>query len=131
MDRRLTATKIMSVAGLASLALLGVWWQPGVVAATNSPESEAVVDANGNLRVPVDYRTAYQFLGSWAIAAEQSQGSKEMHVVYASPGTITSYRKDMRFPDGAVLVKEVFETATGTMTTGTVSRAQALKGWFV
>jgi Cytochrome P460 len=28
-------------------------------------------------------------------------------------------------------VKEVFETTTGGMTTGTVSHAQALKGWFV
>jgi Cytochrome P460 len=30
-----------------------------------------------------------------------------------------------------VLVKEVFQTATGTMKTGIVSRAQTLKGWFV
>jgi hypothetical protein len=28
-------------------------------------------------------------------------------------------------------VKEVFETATGRMTTGTVSHAGSLKGWFV
>jgi hypothetical protein len=131
MEKRLTAIKIVSISGLVLVALLGVWWQPGVTAATSGPESKAVVDANGNLRVPADYRTAYQFLGSWAIAAEQNQGSKEMHVVYASPGTIGAYRKDGRFPDGAVLVKEVFETATGAMTTGTVSHAQALKGWFV
>jgi hypothetical protein len=30
-----------------------------------------------------------------------------------------------------VLVKEVFRAATGQMTTGTVSRADTLKGWFV
>jgi hypothetical protein len=30
-----------------------------------------------------------------------------------------------------VLVKEVFQTATGDMTTGTVSHAETLKGWFV
>jgi hypothetical protein len=30
-----------------------------------------------------------------------------------------------------VLVKEVFDAATGAMTTGTVSHAQTLKGWFV
>jgi hypothetical protein len=29
------------------------------------------------------------------------------------------------------LVKEVFQAATGSMTTGTVSRAETLKGWFV
>ena len=30
-----------------------------------------------------------------------------------------------------MLVKEVFEATTGEMATGTVSHAQALKGWFV
>ena len=45
-----------------------------------------VMDAAGHLRVPADYRTLYQALGSWAIAADSGQGSKEMHAVYASPG---------------------------------------------
>jgi len=31
----------------------------------------------------------------------------------------------------SVLVKEVFEATTAAMTTGTVSHAQKLKGWFV
>jgi hypothetical protein len=83
------------------------------------------------LHVPDDYRTAYQFLGSWAVASDQGQGSKELHVVYASPEAIGAYRKDGRFPDGAVLVKEVFRAATEDMTTGTVSHADTLKGWFV
>ncbi len=94
-------------------------------------KAEAVVDATGNLHVPDDYRTTYQSLGSWAVAADQGQGSKELHVVYASLGTIAAYRKDGRFPDGAVLVKEVFQAATEQMTTGTVSRSDTLKGWFV
>jgi hypothetical protein len=91
----------------------------------------AVVDAQGHLRVPDAYRSAYQFIGAWAVAADQGQGSQSLHVVYASPGTADAYRKDGHFPDGAVLVKEVFETATADMATGTVSRAQTLKGWFV
>jgi len=95
------------------------------------PKVEPVVDASGTMHVPDDYRTAYQLLGSWAIAADQERGLKELHVVYASPGTITSYRDTGRFPDGAVLVKEVFQAATKEMTTGTVSRAETLKGWFV
>jgi hypothetical protein len=65
------------------------------------------------------------------VEADQGQGSKEIHVVYASPGTITAYRKNGHFADGSVLVKEVFEATTGAMTTGTVSRAETLKGWFV
>lgn len=91
----------------------------------------AVVEANGNLRVPAHYRTSYQFLGSWAIAAGKGQGSKALHIVYASPGTIAAYRKAGRFPDGSVLVKEVYQTATQPMATGTVSHAQNLQGWFV
>jgi hypothetical protein len=83
------------------------------------------------LRVPGDYRTAYLFLGSWAVAADQDHGSKEIHVVYASPGAAAAYRENGRFTDCSVLVKEVFETTTGAMTTGTVSHAQTLKGWFV
>ena len=100
-------------------------------ASSSSKKAEAVVDAAGNLRVPDSYRTIYEFLGSWAVAADQSPGSKELHVVYASPGTITAFRMDGRFPDGAVLVKEVFQAATGKQTTGTVSGAASLKGWFV
>ena len=91
----------------------------------------AVVNDKGNLRVPADYRTTYQMLGSWAVAKDDSPGSKEMHMVYASPGTIAAYRKDGHSPDGTVLVKEVFKTTTKGMTTGTVSSAGTLAGWFV
>ena len=80
-----------------------------------------VVDATGHLRVPADHRSLYQALGSWAIAADSGQGSKEIHTIYASPGGIDAYRKTGRFPDGAVLVKEVFATSTNEMTTGTVT----------
>jgi hypothetical protein len=94
-------------------------------------QAASAVDAQGNLHVPDDYRTRFEPLGSWAVAADAGQGSKEMHVVYASPGTIAAFRKSRRFPDGTVLVKEVFATGTRQMTTGTVSYAQTLKGWFV
>jgi hypothetical protein len=125
--------KIIVVVGLvSSLAVSAtVYGQLGASSVTNGLRTEGVVDANGNLQVPADYRSTYQFLGSWAVAADQGQGSKEIHVVYASPDTIAAYRTDGRFPDGSVLVKEVFEATTGAMTTGTVSHAQKLKGWFV
>jgi hypothetical protein len=125
--------KIIGAAGLGLLSLLAVT----AIVRTSEPamsdevRADAVVDAKGTLRVPADYRTTYQYLGTWAVAADEGQGSKQLHVVYASPGTIAAYRKDGHFPDGAVLVKEVFEAATGSMTTGTVSHAQTLKGWFV
>jgi hypothetical protein len=116
--------------GAATIAILGYGAMKATAAA--DPSSAAtVVDAAGKLRVPQDYRTTYQSLGSWAIAADEGRGSKEVHVVLASPGSIEAYRKDGHFPDGTVLVKEVFKTATQELTTGTVSRADQLKGWFV
>jgi hypothetical protein len=100
-------------------------------ASVTGPAGAKVVDAKGNLRVPDNYRALYQALGSWAIAAGGSPGSKEIHEVYASPGAIDAYRKAGHFPDGTVLVKEVFGASTADMTTGTVSHADNLKGWFV
>lgn len=101
-----------------------------IAAAADGQSATAAVDASGNLRVPAGYRTSYEFLGTWAVAGE-GRGSKELHVVYASPGTITAYRSTGAFPDGAVLVKEVLDAGTGELTTGTVSHAETLKGWFV
>ncbi len=100
---------------------------------TSRPDGtlEAVVDAQGNLHVPSSYRTAYEFLGAWAIAADKEVGSRELHNVYATPGTIAAYHTSGHFPDGTVLIKEVYEASTAPMTTGTVSHARALKGWFV
>lgn len=97
----------------------------------SSQSAEAAVDANGNLHVPHAYRSAYQYLGSWSVAADKGGGAKELHIVYASPGTVTAYRNTGGFPDGTVLVKEVYAAATEPMTTGTVSHADTLKGWFV
>jgi hypothetical protein len=62
--------KIIGAVVLTSLVLLPVRWQPGMTA-TNDPKTGKVVDASGNLRVPSDYRNAYQSLGSWAVAADQ------------------------------------------------------------
>jgi hypothetical protein len=100
-------------------------------AAADTPGVSPAGNSSPGIQLPDNYRGTFEFLGSWAIAADDGKGSKQIHVVYASPGSIAAYEKDGHFPNGAVLVKEVFETATAEMTTGTVSRAQTLKGWFV
>lgn len=100
-------------------------------AASVAAADTAVVDGAGNLRVPREYQTTYQALGTYAVAADAGKGSKEMHIVYASPGAAAAYQGTKRFPDGTVLVKEVYETRTSEMTTGTVSHPEKLKGWFV
>jgi Cytochrome P460 len=125
-----------SIAAISAMVAVEAVGQIGTTARSDGSKVETVVDAAGNMRVPNDYRTTYESLGTWAVAADlmregPGQCAKELHVVYTSPGTIAAYRKDGRFPDGAVLVKEVFQAATGQMTTGTVSRAGTLMGWFV
>jgi hypothetical protein len=120
----------IGIAGASAVAAIA-YGQMNAAPPGSMPSSYAIADASGNLHVPDAYRTTYESLGSWAVAADGDKGSKELHVVYASPGTIAAYRKDGHFSDGAVLVKEVFHTATQEMTTGVVSRAGTLKGWFV
>lgn len=108
--------------------------EPGGSGAAQShypSNAESATDAAGHLRVPASYRTTYEYLGSWAIADDKKTGAKQIHMVYASPGTVTSYRQSGRFPDGTVLVKEVYAGATSPMTTGIVSHADKLAGWFV
>ena len=124
------STMVMGMVGISAMIAIAAHSE------VNTPpgsgvKSGAVDDAQGNLHVPDGYRTTYQLLGSWAVAADQGQGSKELHIVYALPGTIDAYRKDGHFPDDTVLVKEVYQAATAQMTTGTVSRVDTLKGWFV
>jgi Cytochrome P460 len=91
----------------------------------------AATDVQGNINVPENYRTQFQYLGSWAVAKSDGKGSEQIHVVYASPDTVEGFRKDGHFSEGTILVKEVYEATTAEMTTGTVSREGALKGWFV
>jgi Cytochrome P460 len=128
--------KTVNVAAIGTVAILAMLVvaaraQRNATMSRSRSNAEAVVDATGNLHVPDNYQATYELLGSWAIAADQGQGSQELHVVRASPGSIESYRKEGHFSDGAVLVKEVFQAATRRMTTGTVSHAESLKGWFV
>lgn len=86
----------------------------------------------GAISVPENY-TRWPTLGTWAHAnMEGEPGSHEYHVVYTQPETIDYYQKHGRYPDGAVLVKELLLAETMQMTTGpAVSHATTIKGWFV
>jgi hypothetical protein len=86
----------------------------------------------GEIRVPADYR-AWPTLGVWSVGdANDSVENREYHWVYTQPETIAYYREHLRFPDGAVLVKELLNTRTLPMTTGTaVTHPTKVKGWFV
>ena len=127
-NRRYLGGALVTAASVLLIAGLG---ESGAREAGGASAAESVVDGKGNMHVPENYRREYEYLGSWAVAADQGQGSKDLHLVYASPGTAEAYKAGGDFPDGTVLVKEVFQAATAPMTTGTVSHADVLKGWFV
>lgn len=123
--------RLTDVAAFALLAAAAAVGFALLSSAADGQKLEAVADPQGYLHVPSRYRSDYEFLGTWAIAADKGAGSSQIHNVYAIPGTIAAYHKNRHFPDGTVLIKEVYETSTAPMTTGTVSHAQTLKGWFV
>src|SRR3546814_11916136 len=83
------------------------------------------------MHVPEDYLRTYLYLGTWAVLADEGHGANELHVVYASPGTVDTFQKSGQFPDDAVLVQEVYEAATGQMPQAMVGYAGTLKCWFV
>ena len=88
-----------------------------------------LVDKTGNIRKPADIRDLYQLLGTYDVLLNPK--GEEMHVTYASPGSAQYYRKNGKFADGTVLVKEVFGTDHASMTTGDAHWASDTKVWFV
>ena len=51
-----------------------------------------------------------------------------MHLTYASPGAAEYYRRNKKFADGTVLVKEVFGTDHAQMTTGDAHWVKGYQG---
>src|SRR5215475_5826282 len=97
--------------------------------AGGTPSGFDLVDKSGNIRKPANYRDLYQSFGSYTV--HDLNGDEEMHFTYASPGTAEYYRKTGKFPDGAVLVKEIFDTAHATLTTGDAHWPKTTKVWFI
>jgi len=99
----------------------------------------SLVDDAGNISIPSDFDTKWVFLGTWSIASEDVEqsaaasghGAAALHNVYTQPGTVEAFRDTGKFPDGAVLIKELLDTETIQMTTGKVSRGNKIEGWFV
>ena len=99
----------------------------------------SLVDDAGNISLPKNFRSEWVFLGTWSIAekdvetssAASGHGAAGLHNVYTQPGVAEYFQKNGKFPDGAVLVKELFKAVTASMTTGTVSRGNEVEGWFI
>lgn len=114
---------------ILTVTLVSVTTFLAVVARGQAPYGQIdVVDGKGNIRRPAAYRDRYQTLGVYAVLDPKGN---EMHYTYASPGTAEFYRKNKKFADGTVLVKEVFATNHARLTTGDAHWAQGTKVWFV
>ena len=88
------------------------------------------VDSEGNISRPADFREKWTYLGSWVHPEDSKSG---MHNVYAEPGVAEKYKANGgKFPDGAVLVKEVLSEGSQDMTTGKgVLHGKDTVLWFV
>ena len=99
----------------------------------------SLVDDERNITLPKNFRSDWTFLGTWSIAdkdvepssAASGHGAAGLHNVYTQRGVVEAFRRNGKFPDGAVIVKELLKADTTSMTTGTVSRGTEVEGWFV
>src|SRR5262249_62096145 len=81
----MTITRVACLAALAAVAAVA-WPQP--CSAADAPgampmsghdaKAQAVADGQGDLHVPSDYRTTYEFLGTWAGAAQPGPRATEI-----------------------------------------------------
>ena len=79
-----------------------------------------LVDKAGNIRKPVDYRDLLQLIGAYTVLDPKGN---QMHYTYASRGAAEYYRRNGKFADGTVLVKEVDGTEHAQLTTGNANWA--------
>jgi len=89
------------------------------------------VTKDGRISRPTNYRETFLHLGSWAVATKPDKPVNEMHNVYARPEDVQAYRRDGKFPDGAVLVKDVTHVDSAKLTTGESHWTGDIKIWFV
>jgi hypothetical protein len=88
------------------------------------------VESDGTIRFPGRVRDGWIHLGSWG-SADLNSTDPGQHDVYTQPESLEAYRKTGKFPDGAVIVKEIRKIESAHMTTGPVTWAGDEILWFV
>src|SRR5262245_510479 len=104
-----------TIGGLAVAALLAGLLAVGLsnpLPADDPPAPRAsdfspYVTKDGGISLPLDYREKFLHLGTYAVATNQDKPVDEMHNVYTRPEDIQAYRREGKFADGAILVKDV------------------------
>src|SRR6516162_4949025 len=127
---------IGSLAVAALLATMVVLGASHPSAADDPPAPKAddfspYVTKDGGISLPLDYREKFLHLGTWAVATKPDKPVDEMHNVYARREDIQAYRRDGKFPDGAILVKDITTVGSEKLTTGQSTWTKDIKIWFV
>ncbi|MDB5390779.1 MAG: cytochrome c, class [Planctomycetaceae bacterium] len=89
------------------------------------------VDNKGNISLPDDFETSFVHLGSIAVASKKGVSADQLHVTYTRLDDLKAFQRDGKFPDGAILVKDVRATKGEELTTGDVRYAAEVKVRFV
>jgi hypothetical protein len=89
------------------------------------------VGKDGSISRPADYRDKFVFLGTYADATKGDTSIDQIHNVYAPLESVQAFRRDGKFPDGTVLVKEVCGVDADTLTTGQAHWVKDTMLWFV
>ena len=121
---------------VTATTLVAATLAPGVSLPADSParagsDFSPYVSKEGAISLPADYRAKFMHLGSWAVASKPDKPVDEMHNVYARPEDVQAYRRDGKFPDGAILVKDVTTVGSEKLTTGQSTWTKDIKIWFV
>jgi hypothetical protein len=90
------------------------------------------VDSDGTIHFPGRVRDNgdWVHLGSWG-SGDLNSADPGHHDVYTQRKSLQAYIENGKFPDGAVIVKEVRKIESGFMTTGPVTWAGDEVLWFV
>ena len=85
---------------------------------------KANVDAAGAIKLPKNLATDWCHIGS--VAADD-----DIHNTYTTKESLAYFRKNHKWKDGSILVKEVRKTHAGQLTTGNAHWEGPVKIWFV
>jgi len=124
-ERVIKTIRIMLIA-----SIIGIFCNSVAIAEEANKFSE-YVDEQGNITFPIGYRGTFTHLGTYSVASKMGGTTDELHGVYTRPEDAQAYKRDGRFPDGAILIKEVLATKSEPLTTGDVTWASKAKVWFV
>lgn len=122
----------ISLIAIALIAVSGAWTIRELFAQQSEPKVfSKYVNKAGDISLPEDFETTFVHLGTVSVAPKLEQPVNELHSTYTRHEDLAAFLKDGKFPDGAVLVKEVRSTSNSTLTTGEAAYGSDIKVWFV